>query len=265
MVEGTEPPKLKAPANACDCHHHIYGSQYKVDPRSTLRPGDATVEDYRPLQKRIGTSRNVVVQPSTYGTENAPTLDAVAAFGPKARAVVVVDTGVSDADLKQMHDQGARGIRFNLAQAGATTPEDDRTAARQADQRSRLAHPDQRRGQDDRKSCRSWRPRSVARSCSITCCHIPQPETGSTTRCSASMAWPSLKIEGQMNSDPNAARNMALCGHQERRRLCRGPRLRKPRPSMSGAPSGTNPGSCLRTVSRNMPLLFDLRLALGAR
>src|SRR5277367_1113706 len=22
--EGTEPPKLKAPSNACDCHHHIY-------------------------------------------------------------------------------------------------------------------------------------------------------------------------------------------------------------------------------------------------
>src|SRR3981081_1899613 len=63
--EGTEPPKLKAPANACDCHHHIYGSQYKVDPRSTLRPGDATVDDYRAFQKRIGTSRTVSVRPST--------------------------------------------------------------------------------------------------------------------------------------------------------------------------------------------------------
>src|SRR3954453_7379133 len=60
---GTEPPKLKAPANACDCHHHIYGSQYKVDPLTTLRAGDATVEDYRQLQKRTGTSRDVVVQP----------------------------------------------------------------------------------------------------------------------------------------------------------------------------------------------------------
>jgi predicted TIM-barrel fold metal-dependent hydrolase len=96
---GTEPAKLKAPANACDCHHHIYGSQYKVDPRSTLRPGDATVEDYRALQKRIGTSRNVIVQPSTYGIENAPTLDALVAFGPSARAVVVVDTTVTDPEL----------------------------------------------------------------------------------------------------------------------------------------------------------------------
>ena len=121
--EGIEAPKLKAPANACDCHHHIYGSQYKVDPRSTLRPGDASVEDYRGFQKRIGTSRNVVVQPSTYGTENAPTLDAVAAMGPQARAVVVVDDTVSDTELKRMHAQGARGIRFNLAQTGATTAE----------------------------------------------------------------------------------------------------------------------------------------------
>jgi D-galactarolactone isomerase len=120
---GTEPAKLKVPANACDCHHHIYGSRYKVDPRSTLRPGDASVDDYRTLQKRIGTSRNVIVQPSTYGTENAPTLDALVAFGPSARAVVVVDTTVTEAELKRMHGLGARGIRFNLAQAGATTPD----------------------------------------------------------------------------------------------------------------------------------------------
>jgi D-galactarolactone isomerase len=120
---GTEPPKLKAPVNSCDCHHHIYDAKYPVDPRSTLRPGDALVEDYRAFQKRIGTSRNVVVQPSTYGTDNRVTLDAVVAFGPSARAVVVVDDTVADAELKRMHGLGARGIRFNLAQAGATTPE----------------------------------------------------------------------------------------------------------------------------------------------
>jgi D-galactarolactone isomerase len=120
---GTEPPKLKAPANACDCHHHIYDAKYPVDPRSTLRPGDASVEDYRAFQKRIGTTHNVVVTPSTYGTDNRVSLDAVAAFGPTARAVVVVDDTITDAELKRMHGQGARGIRFNLAQAGATTPE----------------------------------------------------------------------------------------------------------------------------------------------
>jgi hypothetical protein len=52
---GTEPPQRKVTADSCDCHHHTYGSQYKVDPRSTLRPADATADDYRALQKRIGT------------------------------------------------------------------------------------------------------------------------------------------------------------------------------------------------------------------
>jgi D-galactarolactone isomerase len=120
---GTEIPKLRAPADTADCHHHIYDAKYPVDPRSTLRPGDASVEDYRALQRRIGTSRNVIVQPSTYGTDNSCTLDALVAFGPTARAVAVVDTTVSDAELKRMNDLGVRGIRFNLAQAGATTPE----------------------------------------------------------------------------------------------------------------------------------------------
>jgi predicted TIM-barrel fold metal-dependent hydrolase len=120
---GIEPPKLHAPGNACDCHHHIYDARYPADPKAALRPGDALVEDYRALQRRIGTSRNVIVTPSTYGTDNRVTLDALAAFGPQARAVAVVNDGVSDAELKRMHELGVRGIRFNLAQAGATTPE----------------------------------------------------------------------------------------------------------------------------------------------
>ena len=118
---GTEPPRLKAPANAVDCHHHIYDTRYPVDPTSTLRPGEATVADYRAFQRRIGTSRNVVVQPSTYGIDNRCTLDATAALGATARAVVVVNDSVSGAELERMHGLGARGIRINLAQAGATT------------------------------------------------------------------------------------------------------------------------------------------------
>ena len=62
------------------------------------------------------------MQPSTYGVDNRVTLDAIAAFGPQSRAVVVVNDTVSDAELKRMHEQGARGIRFNFAPAGATTP-----------------------------------------------------------------------------------------------------------------------------------------------
>jgi len=43
---GTEPPTLKAPANACDCHMHIYDAKYPVAPTATLKPADALVADY---------------------------------------------------------------------------------------------------------------------------------------------------------------------------------------------------------------------------
>ena len=120
---GTDLPKLKAPANSCDCHMHIYDARFPADPGATLRPADASVDDYRLLQKRIGTTRNVVVTPSTYGTDNRVTLDAMAKFGATARGVAVVNASVTDAELKRLADLGVRGIRFNLVQAGATSVE----------------------------------------------------------------------------------------------------------------------------------------------
>jgi predicted TIM-barrel fold metal-dependent hydrolase len=102
---------------------HIYDAKYPADPKATLKPADALVADYKLLQKRIGTSRNVVVTPSTYGTDNRVTLDAIAQIGPTARGVAVVDATVTDAELKRLNGLGIRGIRFNLVQAGATTAE----------------------------------------------------------------------------------------------------------------------------------------------
>ena len=118
---GTEPARTPAPPDATDCHHHVYDGRFPIAPSATLKPGDATVADYRALQKRIGTSRHVVVQPSTYGTDNRLLVEALGQFGPEARGVAVVDTNVTDAELKALHAAGVRGIRFNLVQSGATT------------------------------------------------------------------------------------------------------------------------------------------------
>jgi D-galactarolactone isomerase len=118
---GTAPPKLKAPPNACDCHMHVYSSRFPAAPNAELRPPDASADAHRLLQKRLGTTRTIVVNPSTYGTDNSCTLDAIAQFGAGARGVAVVDTSVTDSELKRLHDLGIRGIRFNLVQSGATT------------------------------------------------------------------------------------------------------------------------------------------------
>src|SRR5262252_5621464 len=120
---GTARPKLDVPANAADCHHHVYDARFPEDPTAVLHPPDALVEDYRGLQKRLSTSRSVIIQPSTYGTDNRCALAALAALGQSARMVAVVNDTVTDAELKRLDGLGVRGIRFNLAQAGATTPE----------------------------------------------------------------------------------------------------------------------------------------------
>lgn len=120
---GTEVPTLKAPPHACDCHMHIYDSRFPVAPNATLKPPDAHVSQYRLLRRRIGISRNVVVTPSTYGTDNSCTLDALGQIGMNARGVAVVDTSVTDTELERLAGHGVRGIRFNLVQAGATTVE----------------------------------------------------------------------------------------------------------------------------------------------
>jgi len=119
---GTETPRTKAPPNTTDCHHHIYDLRFPVDPKAVLKPGNATVADYHLLEKRIGITRHVIVQPSTYGVDNRCLLDALHQFGlNNTRGVAVVNTTVSDAELKRLDAAGVRGIRFNLQQAGATT------------------------------------------------------------------------------------------------------------------------------------------------
>jgi predicted TIM-barrel fold metal-dependent hydrolase len=76
---------------------------------------NATVADYRLLQKRLGLSRVVIVQPRNYGVDNAPTLDAIAQLGiDHARGVGVLRPDVAEAELDRLHAGGIRGLRFTV-------------------------------------------------------------------------------------------------------------------------------------------------------
>jgi D-galactarolactone isomerase len=119
---GTEAPVLKPPANACDCHMHIYDAE-RFPP---LRPGsrlqsNAGVREYRLLQQRIGTTRTVVVTPAVYVTDNRVTLDAIAQLGPNARGVAVIHPTFTDAELRTLAEGGIRGIRFTQFDAATAT------------------------------------------------------------------------------------------------------------------------------------------------
>lgn len=120
---GSDTPTFKLPAGTVDCHMHIYDDRFPSAPGTTLRPPNASIEQYRKVQARLVVQRNVVVTPSTYGTDNRCTLDALKRFGPNARGVAVIDISVTDAQLAEMHAAGVRAIRFNLSYPGATTVE----------------------------------------------------------------------------------------------------------------------------------------------
>jgi len=117
---GTEAPKLKAPPGACDCHHHIYDAVRfpPATPGGRLIP-DARLEEFRLLQRRIGTTRNIVVTPSAYVTDNRVTLDAIRALGPNAKAVGVVRPGVSDAEIDRLTKGGVVAQRIFQLPNGA--------------------------------------------------------------------------------------------------------------------------------------------------
>jgi predicted TIM-barrel fold metal-dependent hydrolase len=109
---GSAPPKLAAPAKTADCHIHIYDARYQAQSRIIE---NATVAEYRLLQKRIGFERVVIVTPRSYATDNTVTVDAIKDFGiDNARGVAVLHPDVTDAELKKLDDGGIRGIRFTV-------------------------------------------------------------------------------------------------------------------------------------------------------
>lgn len=123
---GTHRPSRVLPPLACDSHMHIFDAGFAPSPHWPRTPPHAPVAAYRQLQKRLGTTRTVVVTPSTYGTDNACTLDALDQLGDSARGVAVVEAAVDGAELARMATRRVRGLRVNFVSPqswGTTTAE----------------------------------------------------------------------------------------------------------------------------------------------
>ncbi|MBO1114771.1 amidohydrolase family protein [Bordetella petrii] len=112
---GAGKPTAGIPAHACDCHIHVYDAAWPAAPGASLRPPDASIAQYRALQQRLGTTRAVLVTPSTYGADNRGMLAGLAGMGGQARGVAVIDGRESDAALQALHNAGVRGVRLNLS------------------------------------------------------------------------------------------------------------------------------------------------------
>ena len=109
-------PAFVPPPGAVDAHCHVFGPQaaFPFSPKAKYLPQDAGPDMLFALRDRLGFARNVIVQASCHGTDNAATLDAIARSNGQARGVAVVDPAIGEGDLAALHDGGIRGVRFNF-------------------------------------------------------------------------------------------------------------------------------------------------------
>jgi len=126
---GTAPPRLAVPAGAVDCHHHVYDPAWAVVPGGRAHPA-ARLEDHARLMRRLGVTRQVLVQPSSYGFDNDGHLAALAEAGPRARMVAVVPADAPAGQLAMMAAAGVVGARANLVQGLPLGPADVAPLAR---------------------------------------------------------------------------------------------------------------------------------------
>ena len=108
-------PKLALPAQAVDCHAHVFGPKDKYPYAATrlYTPPPVYLEDYLAMLRTAGLARGVLVQTGLYGNDNSFIVDAIKAHpGTFAR---------HRADRRGRHRQGAaapgrsgiRGFRVN--------------------------------------------------------------------------------------------------------------------------------------------------------
>lgn len=109
-------PRFVVPPGAVDAHCHVFGpaSVFPFAPSRKYTPVDAPAETLFALRDHLGLSRNVIVQATCHGSDNAAMLDAISRSGGRARGVAVVDADVPEDELDRLHAAGVRGVRFNF-------------------------------------------------------------------------------------------------------------------------------------------------------
>lgn len=108
---------FKLPRGACDSHAHVIASDFNLYPLTQQRsytPAVASENQYLGMLDGLGFDRGVLVQPSVYGTDNRYLLEVLARHSQRLRGVAVVPPDSSEGTLAHLHEQGVRGIRFNL-------------------------------------------------------------------------------------------------------------------------------------------------------
>jgi 2-pyrone-4,6-dicarboxylate lactonase len=121
------PLTFSMPAGAIDAHMHVIGpfDSFPLSPKAQYKPFPATWREQKEiLCDKLGFYGYVVVQATCHGTDNRVVADALEKMEGRAAGVASLSEGVSDDELKAMHEAGVRGARFAFLPhiASETTP-----------------------------------------------------------------------------------------------------------------------------------------------
>ena len=109
-------PAFVLPRGTVDTHCHVFGPgdtfPYAAERKYT--PCDASKEQLFHLRDFLGVDKNVVVQATCHGADNAAMLDVLATSDGRCRGIATVGPDVSGHELREMHELGVRGVRFNF-------------------------------------------------------------------------------------------------------------------------------------------------------
>jgi 2-pyrone-4,6-dicarboxylate lactonase len=126
--EGPSKPHFLLPPGSVDAHCHVFGpgALFPYAPERKYTPCDASKAQLFALRDHLGFERNVIVQATCHGADNSALLDALGSSGGRARGVATVRRGISDGELKRLHEAGVRGVRFNFVRRLVDfTPKDE--------------------------------------------------------------------------------------------------------------------------------------------
>ena len=121
-------PRFRVPDGAVDAHCHVFGpgAQFPYAPERKYTPCDASKDRLFALRDHLGFERNVIVQATCHGSDNRALVDALRHSAGRARGVATVRRDVTEAELREMHDAGVRGVRFNFVRRLVDfTPKDE--------------------------------------------------------------------------------------------------------------------------------------------
>jgi 2-pyrone-4,6-dicarboxylate lactonase len=108
-------PTFVLPPGAVDAHCHVFGpgDRFPFASERKYTPCDASKEQLFALRDFLGFSRNVIVQATCHGIDNAALVDALLSAGGRARGVAAIRPDISDTELADLHAAGVRAVRFN--------------------------------------------------------------------------------------------------------------------------------------------------------